>query len=169
MRPFRHLRQLSVNSAIVLYCAWNSSSLFEAWLDSASYSAFNSIPFIIWCLPLFFKKKFSSENFNDQKVEMFLLITGLTISVMGSFGDLNFFTHIGLAFALTSLLPWSNKNLFWLLCSISWMPSLNWMLGLYFSHYIFYIQLVIPLVAVCLISFNISKTSRVYLWKQRNI
>lgn len=169
MRPYPNLRQFSVNSAIVLYCAWNSSSLFEAWFNSASYSAFGSVSFIIWCIPLFLKDLVSSENFNDQKVEMFLLITGLTISFMGNFGDLNIFTHIGLALALTSLLPWSNKNLFWLLCSISWMPSLNWMLGLYFSHYILYIQLALPLVAVYLISFDISKINRVYIWKQRNI
>jgi hypothetical protein len=66
----------------------------------------------------------------------FLLGLALLCTFQGSLGSLHVLGHIGLAFALGSLIPPWPLHPVWLVSSLSWMPALDWFGGRFFPEYV---------------------------------
>lgn len=121
-----------INVALVLFAGWASSDLFRSWL-MAPYERYAWIVFLIWLLPIFcylVLALFTKQKFFFTSV--WIPTMALLLTLLGSIGSINTLCYAGLAFALGSLMPWQTSLLFWLFCSISWMPLFGW-IG---SHYL---------------------------------
>lgn len=61
-----------------------------------------------------------------KKSQPILLGTAIVLSLMGTLGSLNVLRHVGLAFALAGMVPFSLITMLWLVTGISWLPALGW-------------------------------------------
>lgn len=112
--------------AIAIYALANSLALFKTW-GNTPIEKFSSIPFVLWLSPIFYFlfKKSSVEN-NYSLGNVVLAFLALAMVIFSSLSSLNSAAYMGLAFSFVSLIPWSKKNILWLVSSVSWMPALGW-------------------------------------------
>lgn len=113
--------------AVVLYTAWNSTTLIQGW-KTAPYESLMWLMLIVWCLPILYFWGFNRMGHHEN---ILLLSLALAFSFIGSIGSLNASAYFGFALALTALVPWSWPLIIWVLCSLAWMPVFGWF-GSYF-------------------------------------
>lgn len=112
--------------AILLFNALLSYTLFMTWKD-APIEKLTWIAFLIWTFPIFaYWFKFKDLNTTQSKGNTILLGLSLLFAFFSIIGSINALAYIGLALALTALVPWSWSHLPWFLTSASWMPALGW-------------------------------------------
>lgn len=116
-----------VTLLIVAYIIFNALWLLPFW-KNYWYTDYSWLAFLIWCIPLIFKR--TSPN-------PYLLATGLILSLLGTIGELKIAQSYALALALGSFYPWSLLTAFWLVCAIAWSPSFSWIASQFNSNYQF--------------------------------
>jgi len=109
---------------VCLYAAWNARDLVMAWHHSP-FDRQGWIAFIIWTAPILLQGCRGRWSANG-----YLFGLALGVSLVGVIFDLNAVKYAGLALACGGFFPYrTTLLLFWLACSVSWMPALGWMLS----------------------------------------
>lgn len=110
---------------VVLYCGWQSYSLFQSWgVFSTEY--YSWIPFLIWCLPLLIYLFLPSFCIPKEDTSYPLLATAIAFSFLGTIGSLNTLHYFSFAIALAAIPPPTYWKLIWIILAISWMPGFGW-------------------------------------------
>lgn len=117
-------RTRMAEASVFTYCVWQARDLITAWQRSP-HDRLGWLPLIIWLFPILYKR----SHLSTGQVDSFplLLVLGLVTSFTGDVGSLNVLKDLGLAMALSGLIPLSPRHLFWTLTAISWMPLFGWL------------------------------------------
>lgn len=107
--------------AVLFFCLWQSWALFAGWAISP-YDSLDWLPFIIWSMPLFWRK--GSKGW-------VLPALALALSVSGTLLELNVLKYAGLAFILGWLAPASPFLPVWLAAAATWMPWISYLFVAY--------------------------------------
>ncbi len=110
---------------VIAYILYNAIWLVPFWKNYWK-SDLSWLAFLIWCVPLLFKRTFPNP---------YLLVAGLILSFLGTIGELKIAQSYALALALGSFYPWSLLTALWLLCGIAWSPSFSWIASQFISYY----------------------------------
>ena len=110
-----------VELAVVAYCTWESIDVIATWINTP-FLRWGWLTFGLWIFPVLYYWSFPSKK-EKQTTPIFLWV-GLAITFLGVIVSLNALKHIGLAFAILGLLPWSWWLLIWFVTASTWMPAL---------------------------------------------
>ena len=122
-------RVFRVEWAIILFCAWASRELVNAWWHSP-FDRFGWLAFLLWLTPVVVHEFHRSDSKNGIACSG----AGLVAATFGLMAQLNAATYAGLAFAVAGLLPWNPMVALWLAFSLAWMPLTGWLCGDFGGH-----------------------------------
>lgn len=105
--------------AVIGYCGWQALDLPVAWWSTPSLN-YAWVAFVIWSIPIVL-------FYHEHRPQYPLLALAIVTSLIGVLGSLNVFQHIGLVFALASLVPFTWHSVFWMITGVSWMPAFAWL------------------------------------------
>lgn len=118
--------------AVILYCAWRSEELLNAWAHSPM-DRFGWIAFVLWLTPIAIVGWKHSQDFETKPGNQIALGAGLVISLAGTMSSMNMAYYIGLALALMALIRWRITHWIWLPGALMWMPVFGYTLAKAFS------------------------------------
>jgi hypothetical protein len=143
---------------ILAYCFINAISLLFVWMQLSFFEQYTWTILLVWLIPVFYywivywKEARQNHQFNP-----ILLGGALFFSLIGNIGALNSFNYLGLALAITAFVPWTYFTFIWLFCSFTWMPGTSWFASYMAITHLFFVRLVIAIVASALLIYNIRK------------
>ncbi len=107
-------------TAMVLYAAWSSRSLYSFWRDDP-YGHTGWIAMLIWLSPLL------AKPIRLAKGSDALLLIGLACTLLGHVLEIHAFHYAGLALIAGSAAGWHAGTLVWVAASVCWMPVLGYL------------------------------------------
>jgi hypothetical protein len=138
---------LLLSFAILIYSAFNSLELIQAW-KKAPFEKHVWILFLIWLTPLVWTLGNFRNNVNHTFYNPLFLGIAIFFTFLGVIVSMNALKYIGFAFSLASFVPMHWAAFPWLISSVAWMPALGWMGSRYFPNWVFEIRLFIVLAGV---------------------
>jgi hypothetical protein len=156
-------RQFSVETALVLYCAWHARDLLAAWQHSG-FDRCGWLAMVIWCAPLLFPGASPSGAARSAGTPAVTMGAGLLCSFTGTLGALNVLQHVGLAIIVAGRRPWSWAQTVWLCSALSWMPALGWFGSRFFSDHVLAVRLTLAAAGAGWLIYHTARQRRPYRW-----
>ena len=113
-----------MESTILLYAAWQSQDLFNAWRHSP-HDHLAWVALLVWLVPVVLRLRARTE----LSANPYMLGAAILTGALSALTEIHFFGHVALAFALAAWLKYSARTLLWLLSSVAWMPVFGWWLA----------------------------------------
>lgn len=102
---------------ILVFCIFESASLFETWMVSP-FDAYSWVVFAIWLLPLYAIRIPHTWMLSE---------CALLLVILGILTEVNTVTYLGLAFSVAAWVPWTKASFLWIFSAICWMPIISYL------------------------------------------
>jgi hypothetical protein len=114
---------LTVEWAVVAFCAWHCAQpLMGTWF-SAPFDRLGWLAFLLWFSPVVASVVWS-DRLSQARIS-WLTWAAVGIQVAAVLGNINTLSYLGLVLALGGILPWKSNHLLWMILSLSWQPVLG--------------------------------------------
>jgi hypothetical protein len=114
---------LTVEWAVVVFCAWHCAQPLMGTWCSAPFDRLGWLAFLLWFSPVV-----ASVAWSDRLPQVriaWLTWVAVGMQVAAVLANINALSYLGLALALGGILPPGKNHLFWMLLSFSWQPVLG--------------------------------------------
>jgi hypothetical protein len=145
-----------------LFCAFLSHSIIQDWTGFPLLH-WSMASFCIWLIPIFVYWFYPYAQ-KPRHSNPMLLGAGVLLSLLGLLGELNILKHLGLALASVGLIPWSNKQLIWLLTAVAWLPATAYLLRSFSFDLVIVLRLLIVTISA-LTSISVLFYDHILIWK----